>query len=197
MRKKCPFCYIETQGDRLLDESKSFYILCDMGPLTEGHLLIIPKKHLVCFGELSDQKGDELESLLDNIKDFLKITYQKRLILFENGGVSQTVAHAHLHIFPSEILIKENLKKDLKGRRFKKANSIKSIRDFYKNFNFYLFYEERDEGLIFEGANIKPGFLRAKCAQALGVAKTSEERIKFGNLFAKKVKKKWKSERKL
>lgn len=192
---KCPFCDIKTQGNRLLSETKNFYILCDMGPLVEGHLLIIPKQHFMCFGQLPEQKYDELGHLLDEIKDFLMSSYKKSLVLFENGGVSQTVSHAHLHIFPSEISIKEDLQKDLK--QFKKASSIKSIKDFYKNSGPYLFYREKDKGLIFKGGNIEPGFLRAKCAQALGITETSIERVEFGNPFAKKVKEKWRNWSKL
>ena len=197
MRKKCPFCHIETQGNRLLYKTKSFYILCDMGPLVEGHLLIIPKQHLMCFGQLSEQKYDELKHLLKDIEDFLMTSYKKSLILFENGGVSQTVSHAHLHIFPSTISIKKELKKELGGRKLLKTSKIRKIRDFYKEFGCYLFYQEKATGLIFEGASVASGFLRRKCAQALGVAETFVERVEFGNPFAKKVKEKWGNWRKL
>lgn len=194
--KKCPFCHIETQGKRLLHQTQNYHVLCDQDPLAEGHLLIIPKKHLTCFGEIPKQEGKELERLLRNIKDFLTASYKKPVLLFENGGVSQTVVHAHLHIFPSHISIKNDLLKDFAGRASVEVINMQAIREFFKRAGFYLYYGEQNKGWIFEGSGIVPGFLRAKCAQKLKVVLTSFERIELREPFAAKVKQKWQQWRK-
>jgi ATP adenylyltransferase len=47
----CPFCAPEEERD-LLTESASAYAMLDKYPVSPGHALIIPKKHIASYFEL-------------------------------------------------------------------------------------------------------------------------------------------------
>jgi len=84
-------------------EDNSVLAFEDINPISEGHTLIIPKKHAE---NLWDITGEDLASvhlaakkIIDGIKDALKPTGVAALQL--NGrGANQVVMHYHLHLIP-------------------------------------------------------------------------------------------------
>ena len=55
--KECPFCHLP--NDRILFENNLAIAFRDAFPVVEGHLLVIPKRHIESWFEL---KSDERES---------------------------------------------------------------------------------------------------------------------------------------
>lgn len=94
----CPFC---RRGDLeiVLMETPRLYVLVDNAPLTEGHLLIVPKEHWACYGGAPEAWDEELRSTKDQVARFLEQTYRPACF-FEHGVYRQSVYHAHLHAFP-------------------------------------------------------------------------------------------------
>jgi len=75
----------------------------DINPISEGHTLIIPKKHAV---NLWDIAGEDLaavhlaaKKIINGIKDALKPTGVAALQL-SGQGANQVVMHYHLHLIP-------------------------------------------------------------------------------------------------
>ena len=95
----CPFCQREAVEAQLVAESDHFVVVADLQPLVEGHLLLIPKQHLSCYGELPEMRWAEMTQLKDRARDFLKRAYAAPTF-FEHGVAGQTVPHAHLHAVP-------------------------------------------------------------------------------------------------
>lgn len=82
----------------------------DINPETNGHTLIIPKKH---FKDLSEIDQAELNHILKVAKD-LSLKIQEKLncdgfTLIQNNGFVQDVKHFHLHIVPKYINEQERL----------------------------------------------------------------------------------------
>jgi diadenosine tetraphosphate (Ap4A) HIT family hydrolase len=44
----CPFCY-DNIKDRVVAEQNSAVAIADSYPVTDGHLLIVPKRHMVDY----------------------------------------------------------------------------------------------------------------------------------------------------
>jgi diadenosine tetraphosphate (Ap4A) HIT family hydrolase len=100
---------------RILWSNKDFALIPSLGPLTEGHLLLVPKHHEFSFANLSKGALFEAEKLIFTIIQFFRKQAQNTLI-FEHGAVIQTgcayeerikkakagacTDHAHVHIVP-------------------------------------------------------------------------------------------------
>ena len=101
----CIFCKIakgEVPAERIY-ENDNFFSVLDANPCTEGHSLIISKKH---FETILDMPNSLAPELFDCIKKTaLKLMNEKKAEgfnvvnnNFESAG--QIVKHAHFHILP-------------------------------------------------------------------------------------------------
>ncbi|MFH1752565.1 MAG: HIT domain-containing protein, partial [Candidatus Omnitrophota bacterium] len=102
----------DRHGDRsaLLHESANFMIITDRHPISEGHLLILPKTDAVNLSELNERQLRELQQLQENVREVLKRVYKNEVIFFEHGpscaisGKAGWAGHcvdiAHLHAVP-------------------------------------------------------------------------------------------------
>ena len=100
--KECPFCHLP--NDRILFENNLAIAFRDGFPVTEGHLLVIPKRHIESWFELkSDERGSYHELILNGKKAIKNDDSSvSGFNLGVNDGLSagQTIFHAHLHLIP-------------------------------------------------------------------------------------------------
>ena len=61
--KPCPFCSLPQS--RVIDSSPLGLVIRDGFPISPGHTLIIPKRHVGSFFELEADKPAELLAMLD------------------------------------------------------------------------------------------------------------------------------------
>ncbi len=61
IEKKCRFC-TPSEKERILYETEHFYVMVSLGPIIEGYLLIITKKHI---GACLNMPKEYLEEFLD------------------------------------------------------------------------------------------------------------------------------------
>ena len=96
----CPFC--STVRKVIFETAMSFAIL-DGFPVSDGHTLIIPKRHTPGFFELSEEEQADCIRLLNKVKAYLEAKYRPDGF---NVGVNvgeaagQTVPHVHIHLIP-------------------------------------------------------------------------------------------------
>ena len=100
---ECIFCKIMS-GDipsYTIYEDDDLKVFMDANPDTNGHMLIVPKKHIVDFTELDDDTALKINHV---VKDMKKLIYDKLnpdgIRLVNNYGIYQLVKHYHLHIIP-------------------------------------------------------------------------------------------------
>lgn len=102
--KECLFCKIKEgiiPSNKVYEDDLVFVIM-DINPTENGHLLVIPKQHFTDFKELDN---DTLLHINKISKIMSEKIYSKlnangvRLIV--NYGAYQEVKHYHLHIIPS------------------------------------------------------------------------------------------------
>lgn len=99
--KPCPFCSLNEED--LIFENDLLSVIRDGYPVTEGHLLIIPKRHVASFFDL---ERDEKEALLDAIETMKAMLDERHAPDGYNIGVNvgraagQTVDHVHIHLVP-------------------------------------------------------------------------------------------------
>ena len=103
--KSCVFCKIakgEIKSEKVA-ESDNFFAIFDVRPKTEGHTLIIPKKHYVTLLDIPNKLGNEMLEFTKKVA--WKLLDEKKgdgfNILMNNLEVAgQFVMHAHLHVLP-------------------------------------------------------------------------------------------------
>lgn len=99
----CIFCKI-MKGEipsLTIYEDEMIKVFLDINPSTNGHCLIVPKKHYENMLDIDDKvylhihkKAQEMENIL---KKALKCV---GLTLIQNNGLGQDVKHYHLHLIP-------------------------------------------------------------------------------------------------
>ncbi|KAA1472240.1 HIT-like protein [Dentipellis sp. KUC8613] len=97
----CIFCKI-IKGDipsfKLVETDLSFSFL-DIGPLSKGHALVIPKHHTAKMHELPDEYLADALPIAKKIA--LALGAENYNILQNNGRIAhQEVDHVHFHIIP-------------------------------------------------------------------------------------------------
>ncbi len=95
----CVFCHPELTPAPLA-VTESLRLVPDLYPVAPGHLLVISKDHLTCFGAAPPAVLAELEELSQRARGFIRGSYQLDPLIWENGVSGQTVFHAHLHLIP-------------------------------------------------------------------------------------------------
>ena len=97
----CPFCNLTK--DRIVDEDRNFVVIRDGYPISPGHTLIIPKRHVGSFFELEEQERQTLFKLLETTKERLVEEFHPdafNIGINDGPEAGQTVPHLHIHLIP-------------------------------------------------------------------------------------------------
>jgi diadenosine tetraphosphate (Ap4A) HIT family hydrolase len=100
-QQRCPFCHLEKS--RIILENDCSVALPDAYPVTEGHTLVVPKRHVVSLFDLPDEEQAALWRLVALVRG--KLASELRPDGFNVGvndgpAAGQTVLHAHIHVIP-------------------------------------------------------------------------------------------------
>ena len=99
----CLFCKINDGSipSYTIFEDELVKVFLDINPVTNGHSLIIPKKH---FKDLDDINDETLLHIMDVARYIKKLLCNKLncdgVTLIQNNGDCQEVKHFHLHLQP-------------------------------------------------------------------------------------------------
>ena len=101
----CIFCKIANGQipSKTLYEDERFRVILDLGPVTKGHALILPKEHAANLYELPEDTAGEVMRLAKKMAGIMREKLHcDGLNLMQNNGevAGQTVEHFHLHIIP-------------------------------------------------------------------------------------------------
>ena len=97
----CIFCNIEKE--RIITENELAFAIYDSFPVSRGHMLIIPKKHIRNYFETDEHTKLQLWKLVDECKEMAdkKFAPQGYNIGINCGeAAGQTVMHLHIHLIP-------------------------------------------------------------------------------------------------
>ncbi len=97
----CPFCTLPQE--RILLSSEHGVVIRDGFPVSPGHTLVIPSRHVQSFLELEPAERNDLMDLLAQTRRDLDREFQPAgYNIGINDGVAagQTVMHLHIHLIP-------------------------------------------------------------------------------------------------
>ncbi|WP_130803855.1 HIT family protein [Acinetobacter ihumii] len=98
---KCPYCEFDEYD--VIHKNDFGAILPEPHPLSKGHSVIIPLRHVGSFFDVTDKERKSLISLIEMARNELQIRHQPDgfHIAFNDGEVfGEQAEHLHIHIIP-------------------------------------------------------------------------------------------------
>jgi diadenosine tetraphosphate (Ap4A) HIT family hydrolase len=97
----CPFCTLPES--RVLLRNDAAMAIRDAYPVTRGHTLVIPLRHIASFFDATAQERDAMLALVDQAKlqlqsEFIPAGYN--IGINDGAAAGQTVGHLHIHLIP-------------------------------------------------------------------------------------------------
>lgn len=97
----CPFCSLPR--DRLIFESELAVAFRDGFPVSPGHTLIIPRRHIASYFETTPGEQTQMLRLLAIVKADIDQQFQPagyNIGINDGHAAGQTVMHVHMHLIP-------------------------------------------------------------------------------------------------
>ncbi|MEK7104458.1 MAG: HIT family protein [Patescibacteria group bacterium] len=96
----CIFCKIakgETPSNKIY-EDKDFLVFLDVKPVSDGHLLIISRKHIAWMQDVDDETISEIFKLTKKMMLALKKALNCDFV--QESVVGEEIPHFHIHLIP-------------------------------------------------------------------------------------------------
>src|SRR5438034_2249318 len=98
---KCPFCTLPPE--RLVFADDFALVIRDGFPVSPGHTLIIPRRHVSSFFDVTPHERAALFAQLDQAKAVLDKEFAPagyNIGINDGAAAGQTVMHLHMHLIP-------------------------------------------------------------------------------------------------
>lgn len=105
LKSPCIFCQPESERE-IIVESATAYAIYDKFPVNKGHALIIPKKHVENYFDLTFKEQSACFFMLNKVKEIITEEFKPKGF---NVGINigkaagQTIFHVHIHLIPRYI----------------------------------------------------------------------------------------------
>lgn len=104
--EECVFCRVvdgTVESSRVYEDDEVLAFM-DIQPVTDGHLLVIPKRHAPDLADLDEQLGMSMFRIAQRLAAALRRSGLPcegvNLFLADGEAAFQEVFHVHLHVFP-------------------------------------------------------------------------------------------------
>lgn len=97
----CPFCSLDPL--QLVAAHPLALAFRDRSPVSPGHSLVIPRRHVVSFFDCTAEERAAMLALLDEVRTGLDREYRPdgyNIGLNNGAAAGQTVMHVHMHLIP-------------------------------------------------------------------------------------------------
>ena len=102
MVNNCPFCKVESERE-IIASSRLSVAFFDGFPVSPGHALIIQKRHVSSFFDLSQEERQDLLNLADSVKRVVEERYHPdgyNIGINVGEAAGQSIFHVHMHLIP-------------------------------------------------------------------------------------------------
>lgn len=97
----CVFCDI--LHERIVAQNDLCFAIRDGFPVSEGHTLIIPRRHVADYFDLTIEEIMAMQAMMREIKERLDVELMPdgyNIGVNVNAAAGQTVFHVHMHLIP-------------------------------------------------------------------------------------------------
>jgi diadenosine tetraphosphate (Ap4A) HIT family hydrolase len=97
----CPFCAISSH--RILDTTQHAFVVLDAYPVSQGHALVISRRHVTDIFDLTESEIGDILRLIQSVRERIDRTlrpagYNIGVNVGKEAG--QTIMHVHVHVIP-------------------------------------------------------------------------------------------------
>lgn len=99
----CLFCKIIDGSipSKTIYEDDIVKVFLDINPNTNGHMLIVPKKHVVTVDDIDEKLASHIIEIEKKMYSLLKEKLNvEGLTIVQNNDYGQDVKHYHVHLIP-------------------------------------------------------------------------------------------------
>ncbi|MCX8202336.1 MAG: HIT family protein [Candidatus Micrarchaeota archaeon] len=102
----CIFCKLANMKESHIADTESLFAVWDKYPVSKGHAMIIPKRHIASMFEMNEREASEIPELLNRVKEAIEKKYDrpkpKGYNIGSNNGehAGQVIMHLHIHVIP-------------------------------------------------------------------------------------------------
>lgn len=99
----CPFCrHSKEEEDRVLCGNALAYCLLNFEPLKDGHVMVIPRRHVQRLQDLTPEEAHAMNAFTDLMVDLLAKEFGENPAIRINSGGHKSQPHLHTHVLPSK-----------------------------------------------------------------------------------------------
>ena len=172
MEETCRFCY-PPEKERIIYSTDNFYVMASLGPIVEGYLLIVSKKHIPACANIPGELMGEFLDLKEKVSSVLIKVYGS-CIFYEHGKTGSCLIgrdhrhcfHAHLHCIPTKVKMSDVVDADIVGKEFATVNEAY---EYAQGCERYLYVEDAQKKVYIPSVKLRTQYLRYKLAVTLGV----------------------------
>ena len=98
----CPFCEA-VRTEEPLARRGTFVARYDGYPVSRGHVLLIPRRHITTFFELNRKERNDFFELLLEVREILQDQFHPdgfNIGVNVGRAAGQTIMHLHVHVIP-------------------------------------------------------------------------------------------------
>lgn len=99
--ESCPFC--DPDPERVVRRTRHAFALRDAFPVSEGHTLVIPARHVASLFDLPTEEQADVWRLVAEMRAELAERHEPdgfNIGVNDGAAAGQTVMHAHVHLIP-------------------------------------------------------------------------------------------------
>ena len=99
--EQCPFCTLSLS--RIVDADDHAMAIRDGFPMSPGHTLILPRRHVQSYFDVTDAERDSLIALLEKAQQAIQDEMKPdgwNIGINDGAAAGQTVPHLHMHLIP-------------------------------------------------------------------------------------------------
>ena len=101
MTKPCAFCTLVPT--RIIGENEFAVVVRDSFPVSPGHTLVIPRRHIGSFFDLGAEERAAMLALLEFARTGVEAEFRPdgyNVGINDGPAAGQTVPHLHIHLIP-------------------------------------------------------------------------------------------------
>ena len=98
--KDCIFCFLDRE---VIAETRLSMAFFDAFPVSKGHALIVPRRHVATIWEATEEEHADAFVLVRHVKDLLQERFSPdgfNIGVNSGEAAGQSVWHAHIHLIP-------------------------------------------------------------------------------------------------
>ena len=103
-REDCLFCRLAVEGDHVAS-ADGFVAIRDINPVSETHLLVLPKRHVDTFKDIDAFPDEEAGRMLRFVAETARTVGldDYRVLVNVGVGAGQTIFHLHWHLLGGRV----------------------------------------------------------------------------------------------